>query len=269
MAEEDVPLDRGEVERILRRASEFAGHGGDDGTGISERALVAAAEEAGLPAEAVRHSIAIERLGQMPEPQAGDRLAGPHVVSVDVDLDMPVGEALERLDAWLVVGHHLRRDRFHAAGGEWSHRDGLVAGGVRAVRSTMGEGKLGEVRRVTAVARAHGRGTVLRLSADRSRSRLGWLGSGTGVGVAGTAGAVLGAVLVSPLIAIAAPAAVGAGLAVASAGRSQAARLEAELRRVLESVAGGTRPTTLRQDLTRWAVRGTTRRQPAGRAPRP
>lgn len=242
-----------EVERILQRASEMAGTD-DVETGISEPALVAAAEEAGIPAAAVRHSIAVERLGEVPSPRRVDRLVGPSRVIVDVGLAMAVSEAMARLDAWLVSGHHLRRERWGDDVAEWRRKEGILTAGSRAARHAYGEGRLSDVRGLVAVARPTDDGVVLRVAIDRTQDRAGWLGSGTAVAAASTGAVVVGAVAAFPVVALLAPVGIGIGAGIARAGRSQAESLERELRRVLDAVEHRVRPTTLRQDLTRWAL---------------
>ncbi|MET0907939.1 MAG: hypothetical protein ABWZ99_00605, partial [Ilumatobacteraceae bacterium] len=90
-----APLDRAAVTRVLRRASELSelypdGDGDGDGDGdvdvIDERALVAAATEVGITADAVHRAIAVERLGPPPGRHLGDRLIGAGTVVVDDEL---------------------------------------------------------------------------------------------------------------------------------------------------------------------------------------
>ncbi len=277
-----APLAPDVVERILRRASELAaasGRGeltgsnnGDQGEvtprGISEAALVAAASEVGLSVPAVQRSIAIERLGAVRPGRRGDRFFGPAVVSVDDEITASVAETLERLDAWLVDGHHLRRDRLRAPGrsgagtgagsgvgagvGEWSKRSGIVGVTVRRIRGATGEGKLGDLRRVTATASESGVGTsVVRITGDRSPDRQALVGGGAVVAATGTAGVVAVAIIATPLVLLATPVAVVAGLGVAARGRSRARRTELEFRRLLDAVEAGGDPTRLRVDIAR------------------
>ena len=76
-------LDRAAVTRVLRRASELSELYPDDAGDvdvIDERALVAAATEVGITADAVRRAIAVERLGPAPATHLGDRLVGAGTV---------------------------------------------------------------------------------------------------------------------------------------------------------------------------------------------
>jgi hypothetical protein len=252
----DGNLSSSEVERILRRACELA-DSGEVETGISEAALIAAAEEAGIPAAAVRRSIAIERLGPPQAKRRIDRLVGPPVVTVDIDLAMPVVEALSRLDVWMVNGHHLRRERWAADGAAWRRREGIVAAGSRTIRHSYGEARLSNVRGMSAVARETPSGTVLRVGVDRSADRAGWLGSGSAVAMVTTGAAVVGTVVAVPIALLLAPVGIVAGAGIARVGRSQADDVEREVRRVLDAVEHRMQPTSLRQDFTRWALQRT------------
>lgn len=262
--EAELELTADEVRRILRRAGELAA---DDRTGhdrgIPESVLISAAEEAGIPGEAVRRAIAMERLGTPTGATTGDRLVGAGEVTVEVELDMTPGEAMRRLDAWLVDGHHLRRERTGPGTAEWAKRDGLFAAGSRAARGLSGEGKLGETKRIRAVVQPVGDRTILRVTADRRGERSEWAWGGGIVGASGTVGVVVAAVLASPFLLALAPLAVAAGVGVASGGRGQADRLRDELERLVGFVANRTSPSSLRDQfvpslrsqwsrLTRW-----------------
>ncbi len=247
-------LSASQVERILRRATELADEELDEAGGISESALIAAAEEAGIPAAAVRRAIAIERLGDPPPRQRVDRLVGPRVVTVDGELPMSVPEAMSRLDVWLVNGHHLRRERWTTAEAEWRRRDGVIAAGTRAIRHATGEGRLSDVRGLRAVARETSGGVVLRVSVDRTDDRAAWIGGGSAVATVSTGVAIVGAVAVVPVFAALVPVGLGAGAGVARVGRSRAENTEREVRRVLAAIESRMQPMTIRENLTRWAL---------------
>ncbi len=155
-----------------RRRDRAAGDVDDDAGQMHEASLIAAAEEVGLSVDAVRRSIAVERLGPPPAQRRGDRLLGPSQVYVDGEVEVPADDALAEVDSWLVDGHHLRRDVLRAGRGEWSKRSDFVGVTVRAVRHATGEGKLGDCERISAAAREAGSGcSVLRITIDRRNSR--------------------------------------------------------------------------------------------------
>ena len=113
-------LDRETVGRVLRRASDLSDNEQEPLPqlgGVSEQALVEAAGEVGISAVAVRRALAIERLDPLPRHHVGDRLVGAPVVAVDAEVCGSAADLLARMDAWLVDGHHLRRDRLRDCGG--------------------------------------------------------------------------------------------------------------------------------------------------------
>jgi hypothetical protein len=254
---DQAPIDANVVSRILRRAGDLERDGDtqDGAATIAEASLIAAAEEVGLSVEAVRRSIAVERLGPLPLPRLGDRIVGPAQVSADGEVDVPANEALARVDSWLVDGHHLRRDVLRPGHGEWSKRSGLVGVTVRTIRNATGEGKLGDFERVNAAARDTGSGSsVVRIAIDRTTNRRLAAGGGSVVAVGGMTGVVVGAVAATPVVLLAMPAAIVAGVGVALTGRKRARGTEREIRRLLDAVGAGADPTRLSLDVVRRAT---------------
>lgn len=254
---DQAPLDARVVARILRRAGDLeqAGEGLHEASIIAEASLIAAAEEVGLSVDAVRRSIAVERLGPLPVARFGDRLLGPSQVYADGEVDAPAADALARVDSWLIDGHHLRRDALRPGHGEWSKRSGFVGVTTRTIRNATGEGKLGNFERVGAAARDIGGGTsALRITIDRTTNRRMAGAGGTLVAVGGMTGVVVSAVVAAPVVLFAMPAAIVAGVAVALSGRKRARNAEREIRRLLDAVRTGADPTRLSLDVVRRAT---------------
>jgi hypothetical protein len=254
---DQAPLDAKHVARILRRAGDLEriGEVHDESGTIAEASLIAAAEEVGLSVDAVRRSIAVERLGPVPVTRPGDRILGPSQVYADGEIDLSADHALARIDSWLVDGHHLRRDVLRSGHGEWSKRSGVVGVTVRTIRNATGEGKLGDFERVDAAARDTGSGSsVVRITIDRTTNRRFAGGGGTVIAVGGTAGVIVAAVAATPVVLLAVPAAVVAGVSVALTGRKRARAAEREIRRLLDAVGAGTDPTRLSLDVVRRAT---------------
>jgi len=242
------------VARILRRAGdiEHDREPENDPRVIGEASLIAAAEEVGMSVDAVRHSIAVERLGPVPTTRRGDRLVGPARVHVDAELPARANEALARVDSWLVDGHHLRRDVLRSGHGEWSKRSGLVGVTVRTIRGATGEGKLGDSQRVDATARETGSGSsVVRVTVDRTTHRRIAGGGASVVAAGGVAGVVLAVVAAPPIALVALPISILVGSAMTSAGRRQARETEREIQRMLNAVTAGAAPTRLSVDVVR------------------
>ncbi|MEP7112449.1 MAG: hypothetical protein ABI862_04220 [Ilumatobacteraceae bacterium] len=254
---DQAPLDANAVARILRRAGDLERTDDvqDESGTIAEASLIAAAEEVGLSGDAVRRSIAVERLGPPPAARRGDRILGSSQVYADGEIDVPADDALARVDSWLVDGHHLRRDLLAPGHGEWSKRSGLVGVTIRTIRNATGEGKLGDFERVNAAARDTGSGSsVVRITVDRTTNRRFAEGGGTVVAVGGMTGVVVAAVVATPIVFVAMPVAIVAGLGVALTGRKRARGTEREIRRLLDAVGAGTDPTRLSVDVVRRAT---------------
>ena len=81
--------------------------------------------------------------------------------------------------------------------------------------------------------------------------------TGAAVATVATAGAVVGAVVVGPLLLLAAPVTVAAGAGIAATGRRRARQVAGEIDRVLDSVGHGARPTRLAPELARRVVGAT------------
>jgi len=250
-------LDRDAVRRVLRRAVELEGEGQrsvPDVDAIDAESVVAAATEVGIPEEAVRRSLAVERLGPPPAGRGG--LLGHAVVVVTAELDGDVVDVLALLDAWLVRGHHMRRDRLREGTGSWSRRRGIVGSTFRNLRQVTGEGYLGDLERIDVVVLDSGAGTCLvRVAADRRAERRVRGATGAAVGTVTTAGTVLAAVALGPLLLLVAPVTVAAGAGIAVSGRRRARRVQGEIDRVLDSVDHQLRPTRLVPDLAQRVVR--------------
>ncbi len=245
------------VERILRRAGDLERmrEAQDPDAGIAEASLIAAAAEVGLSVDAVRRSIAFERLGPVPEPRFGDRILGPAHVYADSEIGARADEALAKVDAWLVDGHHLRRDALRPGHGEWSKRSGIVGVTVRTIRGATGEGKLGDFEHVDATARDIGSGSsMVRVSIDRTANRRFAGGGGTVVAVGGMTGVAIAAAVATPVFLVAMPVAVVAGVRVALTGRNRARATKHEIERLLDAVSGGADPTRLSVEVVRRAA---------------
>jgi hypothetical protein len=224
----------------LRRATELSPNEYEKPV-IEPAALVEAASEAGIPIDAVRQSLAIERLGPTFERHALDRLVGPTFVYVERTVDVEPDVVLERLAKWLKAKHYLREERSMPGEMTWSKRKGLAGSVLRSTRSITGEGQLGDVQLLRAQAvDIDGSKCVVRVSIDRSRNRRGKLAAGSILG-AGSVAAFSGAALATPVALIGIPVA-AAGYGVARSGSRHATTLERELLRLLDSVERGRGP---------------------------
>ena len=253
---DDLQLDHEVVARIVRRATELAGPVSIDDahTRISRAALIAAADEVGLPVAAVLRSIAVEQLGVVPKARLSDRLLGAGVVSVDDEIEGTSDDVLHRIDSWLVDGHHRRRDRLRSGRGEWSKRSGFVGVTVRRMRAATGEGRLGTYQLIAATVEEIGTGsTAVRVTVDRQSDRAVAVAGGAIVAVGG-AGGIVAAAASGPAVLLVAPIVVLGSIGVALTGRRRARRTESEVQRLLEAVADHQHPTRLRTEVTQRVI---------------
>ncbi len=260
-------LDREAVDRILARAHRLEETTPVTDSGVEPEALIAAASEVGIDPNAVRDSLAIERLSiSAPPARRLDRLAGSADVVVERDLHLTVDQTIAGVQAWLTSLHRLTCDRRSDGTLFARRRSDTTARIGRTLSTARGEGRLAASSLVVqAVPQTVGSTptrprTLVRISADRSGPRQARLAGGgslaaTGVaggGVAALATAGADALVAFPVVAV--PLAVG-GYFLARSGRGHADRLELELERVLSRVERGDVPTGLLGRMARSARR--------------
>jgi hypothetical protein len=256
-----APLDRSALERVLARAAELQGSGGDGSDGaLTEAQLLEVGREVGLDAASLRQALAEERT-RVAVPEAGGvagRLAGPAVATASRVVNGTPESLLATLDDWMQREECLKVRRRHAGRMTWEAQRGLVAQAKRAL-GPRGRGydlaRAGEVG--ATVAAVDATRTVVRLDADLGPARTAALRAGaasaaTGAAAAaavGVVGTVAGAALLAllPLAVVPAIAGIGAGAAVAGRHRSTAARAQLALEQVLDRLEHGAarRPPTV------------------------
>jgi len=239
-----MDLDHAAVERVLRRASELsAAHVDPDAisAATTDELLVSAASEVGIAPEAVRLSLAIERLVPAPPPTRYDWLVGPGWVVTQRIVPADQSVTMARLDDRLRRKHGLRRIRTQQAHGEWSRRKGAFAHLYRAVKQISGEQGVSDADRIVADTRSADLDrTVVRVALDRRSQRTGRFTGGAIVTSLGAAGLAVATTAIGPLVLLASPAVLVAGTATMRRGVRQAASAEVELERMLDGVERGT-----------------------------
>lgn len=219
---------------------------------MTEAVLLEAAAEAGIDPDAVRMSLAVERLGVVTDRRRLDGTVGPREVAVDRVVALDIDTLLGRIDDLLQRQHGLRRSRSGGDWGEWRKRTDAMGTVQRLARTGSGAANLRKLGRVEARTSAVDQGrTLVRLIADRSSQRNEALAGGATIGGLGLAVTGMFAVMVTPLIAAAAPVAVVAGVATARTGRKQQHELLADVESLLDDVERGVRPVTLTDDVRR------------------
>lgn len=252
-------FDRDAAERIIRRAVELAEDGPTGSDGISQLALVEAADELGVDRGVVLRAVSEERLGLLREQDvAVDRLVGPPLVVASSLVPGRPEDALELVDTWLRRIGAFRRRRHRGASAEYTRRSDVAASVQRAVRSLTGEGDLRRVHllRVDACAVDDDR-CLVSLVADLSKERR-WALVG-GSGVAGTGSVVSSAFALGDMFGpgamswwwLGVPASMAAGAGILVARASGLDDVEAGLGGVLDRVAAGTPPPSVLSDVGR------------------
>lgn len=244
------------MSRILARAQEIEAHdaSNDPGSGVEPEALIEAATAVGIDPNAVRDSLAIDRLTVRPdESRRLDRLAGPASVVVEREMPLTVGQALDGMEAWLASVYWLVCDRRSISLLRAHRRTDASAKAGRTMSGMRGYNKVGKVAVLQVEAAPQVVGStpreprsIVRVRADRQAVRTMRLAGGGSVGVAGAGAGVIavtsGFAVLAPIVAV--PLLVG-GYGLARTGRGSADRLELEIDRLLTHVARGERPAGL------------------------
>jgi hypothetical protein len=246
-------FDRDAAERILRRAVRLAESDGTVDDGISERALVEAADELGVDTGVVLQAMSEERLGLLAErSRRVERLVGPPMVTASRLIDGTPEEVLELLDTWLRRAGSLRRQRRGRATAEYTRRSDVAAGLQRAARSLTGQEDLGRVNRLRVSVRAvDGRQCLVALVADLHVERNVALAGGTGVAGVGTTLSVVQALSWSPWVWVGVPASMAAGAGIMVARSSGLTDVETALIGALDRVAARETPNGVLSDVGR------------------
>jgi hypothetical protein len=238
-------FDRDAAERVLRRAIELADDVSDRSEwGISEQALIEAADELGIDPAVVRRAATEERVGSLVEhhPRA-DRLVGPAVVGVSRILDVPGDEALARVDRWLRRHGALRRQRLDDGSGgggvaHYTRRSDPAAGVQRALRSVAGHEDLGRVRRLAVTcAPIDAERSLVQLRADLTSERTIALAGGSSVAAVGSTVSIAQVFAGSPWLWLGVPASAALGVGVLRARAHGLPDIELALAGVLDRVA--------------------------------
>ncbi|CAN5656238.1 hypothetical protein BH10ACT3_BH10ACT3_09510 [soil metagenome] len=258
-------FDRLAAERILRRAVHLADQ--DDATtadeGISEQALVEAAEELGVDVAVVRRAVQEERLGLLLEVRHfGDGLVGPGTLTVSRIVAGRPDQVLDRVDAWLRKLGALRRQRRDATSASYGRRGDVVATVQRASRSITGAEDLRRVRRLSVVATPiDPERSMVVIVADMQLERTLAVASGSGVAGVGSAVAVAEVVAWSPWFWLGIPASLAAGAGLLLARAHGVPDVEASIEGVLDRVAAGDLPPSVLSGVTERVLRNFGRSQ--------
>jgi hypothetical protein len=237
-------IDRGAIERIIRRAAELQASGRDLGDGLTEAELHQLGREVGIPAQYLQQALMEERTRSIVAEAPGfiAWLTGARFVVAQRTIDGEPGRIREALHVWMTDGELLTVKRRYPDHTSWEQRRdvfsslkrGFKIGGRDYVLATAKE-VIGQVSRVDD-ARAH-----LYLVADMSNTRRSHLGGGiTMTGIGG--GVTLIGLTLSVAVPVAViPAAVGgiAGFAIARHRRTELERVQVALEQVIDRIEHG------------------------------
>jgi hypothetical protein len=244
-------LDPQAVERVLRRAHDLEGEADDSHPlAVDPEVLVESAGEVGIPALAVRQSLAVERLGVAPVPTRLDRLVGPALVTEDRFVDLDADEVVKRLDRWSTSALRLRLARRRPGHAEWTRRSGTGASVRRRMRRLNGGPALADVRALTAEVvavddTAVRKSSLVRVTADRSPERSAHLSAGLGMSTAGAVGSVAAVTIFAPPLLLVSVPALLWGLFTLRSDRAGAARARSDLTQLVDAVEDGESPSTV------------------------
>ena len=258
----DQEFDHDAAERVLRRAIHLSERDDADlHSGLSERALIEAAEELGIDSSIVRTAVAEERGGALVG-QGGrmDRLVGPAVVSATRVLDLPSDRAMDAVDRWLRRVGSLRRQRRADAGDTatgdggsvavYTRRSDAAAGVQRTLRSVTGHEQLGRVGqlRVSTFPVDDARSLVV-LAADLGTERTATLAGGASVTAAGSTVSIAGMLLGTGWTWIGVPVSAALGVGVLRTRAHGLPSVELSLDGVLDRIAAGDQPGGVLDDV--------------------
>lgn len=246
----ELELDRGQLDRVIRRATELQFGGGDDTADrLSESEVLRIGREVGLAPEHVRRALGELRaeslLPTLPEDQGPvARFVGPARVAASRVVRGRAPAVISTLEDYLARGESLRRVRKREGRSRWEAEEGVVASIQRGLRWGGRTYELARASSVEASVSHLEEGYVLvslvaDLSSERSQNAWGWT-FGLGLGGVG-AGVGLGIAFATPWLGIPA-AAVGAvgGVAAARHEHSKSAeRIRLAIEGILDRLEAG------------------------------
>lgn len=224
-----------------------AADAGAPADGISEQALIEAAEELGVDVTVVRRAAVEERLGLLLEAhRIGDRLVGPGSLRVSRIVRATPDEALDSVDVWLRRVGSLRRQRRDGTSAAYGRRSDVAAAVQRTARSITGAEDVRRVRRLTVlVTPVDEQRTMVVLVADLELERSLAVVSGSGVASVGSTVAAIEALAWTPWLWLGVPASLAAGAGVLVARAHGLPDVEMSMEGVLDKVAAGAAPPSV------------------------
>ncbi len=237
-------IDRGALERIIRRAAELQAAERDIGEGLTDQELLALGQEVGIGERYLRQALLEERTRAVVEPEGGlvAAVAGPRRVGAARLIGRPRPEVEATLHAWLVQGELLQIKRRYPDQVTWEAQQGYLASMKRAFGSGGRRYVLARARELAAAVVAVDPGHChVQLTADISNALRQHLTGAALVGGSGLAAGAIGAAVgvLMPFAWLPAALGVGLALAVARRQRRRAEETQVALEQVLDRLEHG------------------------------
>jgi hypothetical protein len=240
----DPRIDRGALERIVRRAAELQAGERDIGDGLTEQQLYALGQDVGIGDRYLRQALLEERTRTLVETESGPLiwLAGPRRVAAARTISRPRADAERALQAWMTEGELLQVKRRYPEQTTWEAQQGAYASLKRAFGSRGRRYTLARAREIAgATSAVDAQHCHVQLVADIGNAFKEQLTGATVLGTAGLAGTgvALAVGVIVPFAAI--PAVVCGALAfgVARRQRQRAEETVVALEQVLDRLEHG------------------------------
>lgn len=240
----DPRIDRGTLERIVKRAAELQAGERDIGEGLTEQELYALGQDVGIGDRYLRQALLEERTRAATDTEGGlfVWLAGPRRVAAGRAIPRPRPDTERALHSWMTEGELLQVKRRYPEQTTWEAQQGAYASLKRAFGSRGRRYVLSRTREVAGAVTAVDNTTChVQLVADIGNAFREQVTGAAVIGTAGLAGTSV-ALVVGVMVPVAViPAAVCGALAfvVARRQRQRAAEASVALEQVLDRLEHG------------------------------
>jgi hypothetical protein len=237
-------IDRGALERIVKRAAELQAGERDIGEGLTEPELYSLGQDVGIGDRYLRQALLEERTRAVTETERGLLiwLAGPRRVAAGRTIPRPRPDTERALQGWMTEGELLQVKRRYPEQTTWEAQQGAYASLKRAFGSRGRRYVLSRAREVAgAVTAVDERSCHVQLAADIGNAFNEQLTGAAVLGASGVAGTSV-ALVVGVMVPVAViPAAICGALAfgVARRQRQRAAEASVALEQVLDRLEHG------------------------------
>jgi hypothetical protein len=237
-------IDRGALERIVKRAAELQAGERDIGEGLTEQELYSLGQDVGIGDRYLRQALLEEQTRAVTETERGLLmwLAGPRRVAASRTIPRPRPDAERMLHGWMTEGELLQVKRRYPEQTTWEAQQGAYASLKRAFGSGGRRYTLGRAREVAgAVTAVDAKSCHVQLVADIGNAFNEQLTGAAVLGASGVVGTGV-ALVVGVMVPVAIiPAALCGALAlgVARKQRTRAAAALVALEQVLDRLEHG------------------------------